>query len=121
MNCVAQVRGNNCKLTFASQIQTLDQLNTALSVKNLPGAIQIETLPAGGSFGRRGTINSDYTVECVEIAKHTGGKPLKLVWTREDDMTRGKYRPSARHAVHVELDAEGLPPCGGTASSSSPS
>ena len=110
MNCVAQVDGLKVKLTFASQIQTLDQLNTALVVKTLPGGVEIETLPAGGSFGRRGNPNSDYVAECVHIAKHVGhGRPLKLVWTREDDMTGGKYRPAAHHALRVELDADGYP------------
>ena len=109
MNCVAQVHGNSAKLTFCSQIPTLDQLNTALVVKTLPGAIDIEILPAGGSFGRRGNPTSDYVTECVHIAQHTGGKPVKLVWTREDDMAGGKYRPCAHHALHVELDKDGLP------------
>ena len=110
MNCVAQVSGNRCKLTFASQIQTLDQLNTAMIVGNLPGAIEIETLPAGGSFGRRGNPSSDYMAEAVHIAKHVGGdKPVKLVWTREDDMTAGLYRPMAHHAVHVDLGKDGYP------------
>lgn len=110
MNCVAQVDGNQCKLTFASQIQTLDQLNTAMAVKNLPGAIRIETLYAGGSFGRRGNPNSDYVIECVNIAKHVGkNRPVKLVWTREDDMMGGKYRPLTHHAVRVEIDKDGYP------------
>ena len=110
MNCVAQVDGMKAKLTFASQVQTLDQLNTALAVKSLPGAVEIETLSAGGSFGRRANPNSDYVVECVEIAKHVGkNTPVKLVWTREDDMAGGKYRPCAHHAVHVELDKDGYP------------
>ena len=110
MNCVAQVDGMKVKLTFGSQIQTLDQLNTALIVKTLPGGVEIETLPAGGSFGRRGNPDSDYVSECVHIAKHVGGgRPVKLVWTREDDMTGGKYRPAVHHAVRVELDPEGHP------------
>ncbi|MDX5332339.1 MAG: molybdopterin-dependent oxidoreductase, partial [Caulobacteraceae bacterium] len=53
MDCVAEVKGNKVKLTFASQGPTLDQLNVARIVANLPGAVEIETLPAGGSFGRR--------------------------------------------------------------------
>ena len=110
MNCVAEVDGNNCKLTFGSQIPTLDQLNTAKIVGNLPGAIQIETLFAGGSFGRRATFQSDYIVECVHIAKKAGkGRPVKLVWTREDDMRAGYYRPIVHHALKVTLDAEGYP------------
>ena len=110
MNCVAQVNGSKVKLTFGSQIQTLDQLNSALIVKTLPGGVEIETLPAGGSFGRRGNPTSDYVSECVHIARHVGGgRPVKLVWTREDDTTGGKYRPAAHHAVHVELDKDGYP------------
>ncbi len=110
MNCVAQVAGNRAKLTFGSQIQTLDQINTAMIVGTLPGAVEIETLPAGGSFGRRGNNHSDYVVEAVRIAKHIGGfRPVKLVWTREDDMTGGLYRPMAYHAVAVRTDQDGFP------------
>jgi isoquinoline 1-oxidoreductase beta subunit len=110
MNCVAQVGGGETKLTFASQIPTLDQLNTAKIVGALPGSVRIETLFAGGSFGRRATFESDYVAECVHIAKHVGGgRPVKLVWTREDDMTGGHYRPMVHHTVQVSLGADGLP------------
>jgi isoquinoline 1-oxidoreductase beta subunit len=110
MNCVAQVDGSKVKLTFASQIQTLDQLNSAMIVGALPGSVEIETLPAGGSFGRRGNPHSDYTAECVHIAKHVGGaRPVKLVWTREDDMTGGLYRPMVLHTLAIKTDKEGYP------------
>jgi isoquinoline 1-oxidoreductase beta subunit len=110
MNCVAQVQGNKVKLTFASQIQTLDQLNSAMVVGTLPGAVDIETLPAGGSFGRRGNPTSDYATECVHIAKHVGGgRPVKLVWTREDDMTGGRYRPMVLHTLAIRTDKDGFP------------
>jgi isoquinoline 1-oxidoreductase subunit beta len=110
MNCVAQVDGNKVKLTFGSQIQTLDQLNSAMIVGTLPGSVEIETLPAGGSFGRRGNPTSDYAAECVHIAKHIGaGRPVKLVWTREDDMTGGRYRPMVLHTLAVKTDKDGYP------------
>jgi isoquinoline 1-oxidoreductase subunit beta len=110
MNCVAQVDGHSCKLTFGSQIPSLDQINSALIVLTLPGAVEIETLFAGGSFGRRANPKSDYVTDCVHIAKHVGaGRPVKLVWTREDDMTGGYYRPMAHHAVTVKTDADGFP------------
>ena len=109
MNCTARIDGNKAKLKFASQIPTLDQMNTAFAVTNLPGAVEIETLYAGGSFGRRATPDSDYVVECVRIAQKTGGKPVKLVWTREDDMSAGKYRPMAHHDIRVKLGADGYP------------
>ncbi|MBO4226822.1 xanthine dehydrogenase family protein molybdopterin-binding subunit [Bradyrhizobium neotropicale] len=110
MNCVAQVDGRQVKLTVASQLQTIDQINTALAAITLPGSVQIETLPAGGSFGRRGLFSSDYIVECVRIARHVGGgKPVKLVWTREDDTISGFYRPMAHHRLWINRDADGLP------------
>ena len=110
MNCVAQVDGHKVKLTFASQIQTLDQLNAGMAVGTLPGSVEIETLPAGGSFGRRGNPTSDYATECVQIAKHVGGgRPVKLVWTREDDMTGGRYRPMVLHTVAIKTDKDGYP------------
>jgi isoquinoline 1-oxidoreductase beta subunit len=110
MNCVAQVGNGAPKLTFGSQIPTLDQLNTAEIVGVLPGSVQIETLFAGGSFGRRANFKSDYVAECVRIAKHVGGgRPVKLVWTREDDMTGGYYRPLTHHALRIETGPDGLP------------
>ena len=110
MNCVAIVKGNSAHLLFGSQIPTVDQLNTATIVGNLPGAIRIDTLFAGGSFGRRANFQSDYVAECVRIAKKVGGgTPVKRVWTREDDMRAGYYRPMAHHAVRVRLDADGMP------------
>lgn len=110
MNCVAQVDGRSVKLTFASQIQTVDQINTALGMLMLPGDVEIVTLPAGGSFGRRGTFGSDYVVECVRIARHVGGgRPVKLVWTREDDMMAGFYRPMAHHRLWIKCGSDGFP------------
>ncbi|PTS87925.1 MULTISPECIES: xanthine dehydrogenase family protein molybdopterin-binding subunit [unclassified Caulobacter] len=110
MNCVAAVDGNKVKLTFGSQGQTLDQLNVAKIVGTLPGAVEIETLFAGGSFGRRANFPSDYVAECVHIAKKIGkGRPVKLVWTREDDMRAGYFRPLVIHGVRVSLDKDGYP------------
>ncbi|MBS0408783.1 MAG: xanthine dehydrogenase family protein molybdopterin-binding subunit [Proteobacteria bacterium] len=110
MNCVAEIGGGKHKLTFGSQIPTVDQLNTGKIAGALPGSVEIETLFAGGSFGRRANFQSDYVSECVHIAKHVGdGRPVKLVWTREDDMTAGYYRPMVHHAVKVSLGADGFP------------
>ncbi|HVI31206.1 xanthine dehydrogenase family protein molybdopterin-binding subunit [Phenylobacterium sp.] len=110
MDCVAIVNGNRCKLIHGSQSPTLDQMNAAKIVLNVPGAIEVETLFAGGSFGRRTTFQSDYVVEAVHIAKKVGkGRPVKLVWTREDDMQAGYYRPIVHHAVRITTDADGYP------------
>ncbi len=110
MNCVAELDGWSVKLTSGSQLQTVDQFNAARTVLTLPGMVEIETLPAGGSFGRRGGMMSDYVVECLTIARHVGQKrPVKLVWTREDDMTSGWYRPMVHHRMWIECSGDGLP------------
>lgn len=110
MNCVASVDGSKVKLVFGSQGPTLDQLNAAKIVGCLPGSVEVETLFAGGSFGRRSNFQSDYVAECVHIAKRIGeGRPVKLVWTREDDMKAGYFRPIVVHAVKVKLDKDGYP------------
>ena len=110
MNAVAIVDGMHVKLITASQVQTLDQLNVATAVGTLPGFVDIETLSAGGSFGRRANQTSDYVVDAARLAKHVGGKrPVKVVWTREDDMTAGRYRPLTHHALAIKLDKDGFP------------
>ena len=110
MNCVAMVGKGPTKLVFGSQTPTLDQINTAKIALALPGSVEIETLFAGGSFGRRSNFQSDYVAECVHIAKKVGGgRPVKLIWTREDDTRAGYFRPMVHHTVRVTTDAEGYP------------
>ena len=110
MNCVAMVGKGPTKLVFGSQTPTLDQMNTAQIVLALPGSVEIETVFAGGSFGRRANFQSDYVTECVHIAKKVGkGRPVKLVWTREDDMRAGYFRPLVHHKVDVQLGDDGFP------------
>ena len=70
--------------------------------------IRIRTMFAGGSFGRRATPTADYQVEAALAFVLTDrSRPVKLVWSREDDITGGYYRPAAAHRVRVGLDAEG--------------
>jgi isoquinoline 1-oxidoreductase beta subunit len=110
MNCVAMIGKGPPKLIFGSQSPTLDQMNTARIALALPGSVEIETLFAGGSFGRRSNFQSDYVVECVQIAKKVGkGRPVKLVWTREDDQRSGYFRPLTHHTVRITTDKDGFP------------
>ena len=63
---------------------------------------------AGGSFGRRATPNGDVAGEAAAVAKAVGGgAPVKLVWTREDDLQGGRYRPLYVHRLRAGLDARG--------------
>ena len=70
--------------------------------------IRINTMFAGGSFGRRATPSADYQVEAALAFVITDrSRPVKLVWSREDDITGGYYRPAVAHRVRVGLDATG--------------
>ena len=108
MNCVAQITAEGCELWSGSQIQTFDQQYTATLLGIKPEQVKVNTLFAGGSFGRRANPRADYVQEAVSIAKAWGtGKPVKLVWSREDDTHGGMYRPAFYHAVKAGLDAKG--------------
>ena len=108
MNCVAQVSADGCELWYGAQIQTGDQNNVAAALGIEPQHVRINMLYAGGSFGRRAHGSSDYVVEAARIAKALGAdRPVKLVWTREDDMRAGAYRPLNYHVVRGALDADG--------------
>ncbi len=73
-----------------------------------PEKIHIKTMLAGGSFGRRATPDADYQVEAALAFVMTDrSRPVKLVWTREDDIRSGYYRPAFGHKVRVGLDGEG--------------
>ncbi len=108
MNCVLQFKDGKATMWTGSQLQTVDQNVTAQIFGIKPEDVIINTLYAGGSFGRRGVYDSDYIAETAEIVKVTGRKePIKLVWTREDDIKGGYYRPVYVHKVRVGLDKDG--------------
>ncbi len=108
LDCVVKLSANACEIWAGDQFQTVDQGNAARILGLKPEQVKINTLFAGGSFGRRANTVSDYIVEGVEIAKATGGKaPVRLVWTREDDIQGGRYRPLYHHALTAGLDAQG--------------
>jgi isoquinoline 1-oxidoreductase beta subunit len=109
LDCVARVDGWNVKIISGSHLPTVDQVQAARVAMTIPGRVDIEVLPAGGSFGRRGNMGSDYLVECVRIAKRLDGRPVKLIWTREDEMASGLFRPMSHHRIWVELAADGMP------------
>lgn len=108
MNCVVRLSADRCEIWNGEQLQTVDQGAIARMTGLKPEQVFITQLFAGGSFGRRANPQSDYVLEAVAIAKATGGKaPVKLVWTREDDMRAGYYRPLAVHALRGAVDGAG--------------
>ncbi len=90
---------------FGSQIQTLDQNTIAAVLGIKPEKVQIETMLAGGSFGRRAQPSAHLAAELAQAAKAIGpNKPVKLVWTREDDIRGGYYRPMFVHRMRGAVD-----------------
>ena len=71
-----------------------------------PEKVRIHTTFLGGGFGRRANPQSDFVVEAVQVAKAVG-KPVKVIWTREDDIKGGYYRPMAYHRMKAALDSAG--------------
>jgi isoquinoline 1-oxidoreductase beta subunit len=108
LDCVVTYDANGAEIWAGDQFQTIDQANAASVLGLKPEQVKINTLFAGGSFGRRANTVSDYIVEGAEIAKAIGGRaPVKLVWTREDDIQGGRYRPMYHHALKAGIDAQG--------------
>ncbi|WP_440412288.1 molybdopterin cofactor-binding domain-containing protein [Neorhizobium petrolearium] len=109
LDCVAKVDGWDVAITSGAHLATVDQVQAALTARTIPGRVDIEVIPAGGSFGRRGAMSSDHLVECVRIAKRVEGRPVKLIWSREDDMRSGYFRPMSHHRVWVQVGSDGFP------------
>jgi isoquinoline 1-oxidoreductase subunit beta len=108
LNCVAHVTGNKCDIWTGTQWQTQDMNRAAAALGFEPSQVHIHTTFLGGGFGRRANPVSDIVVEAVHVAKGID-KPVQTVWTREDDMRGGYYRPFFLHRVRGALDTQGQP------------
>jgi len=106
LDAVIKLTATSCEIWAGDQFQTIDQMNAAKTAGLDPQQVSIHTLYAGGSFGRRANPGSDYIVEAVSIAKAAGadGTPIKLQWTREDDLHGGLYRPMYFHKLEAGLN-----------------
>jgi isoquinoline 1-oxidoreductase subunit beta len=108
LTAVCRLSPDKCEIWAGCQFQTVDQGNAAMAVGMKPEQVTIYTLAAGGTFGRRANLESDYIAEVASIAKASGGKyPVRLIWTREDDITGGKYRPLNYHRVTAAIGKDG--------------
>lgn len=110
MNCVMQMKDGLCEIWNGNQLHSVDQFAVSSVFGIKPEEVKINTVFAGGSFGRRGNPQSDYIVEAANIVKAANTQdPIKLVWSREDDMHAGQYRPMYVHRISATLNADGLP------------
>jgi isoquinoline 1-oxidoreductase subunit beta len=106
MNFTAHVQGDKVLLIGPTQFQQGAQGAVAAALKVKPEDITLKTTYLGGGFGRR--LELDFVVQAAEISKAVG-KPVKLVWTREEDMTHDFYRPAGVNQLKAGLDASGMP------------
>lgn len=72
-----------------------------------PDKVKLHVMKTGGGFGRRAVIDADIVAEAVSVSKALGGRPVRVQWTREDDMRAGRYRPAYVHRLKAGLDADG--------------
>ncbi|MEP6714299.1 MAG: xanthine dehydrogenase family protein molybdopterin-binding subunit [Terriglobia bacterium] len=107
MNCTAVVRPDSCEVWVSTQMQAGSRSVAAQITGLNPENVKINTMYLGGGFGRRG--GTDYVSEAVEIAKAMPGTPIKLTWTREDDMQHDLYRPASMAKFAGAVDADGWP------------
>jgi isoquinoline 1-oxidoreductase beta subunit len=103
-NCTADVRDGKCDIYAPTQIQLVAQATAAQAAGLKPEQVNVHTTFLGGGFGRR--LDVDFIPAAVEASKAVG-KPVKLVWTREDDTTHDTYRPPAYDTIAAAFDGEG--------------
>lgn len=108
LNCVVDLKNDRCEIWTGTQMQTVDRAAAAAVAGLKPEEVQIHTTLLGGGFGRRANPASDFVTEAVHIAK-AAGAPVKVIWTREDDMRGGYYRPAYLHSIKGAVDASGNP------------
>ncbi|WP_426197559.1 molybdopterin cofactor-binding domain-containing protein [Massilia sp. DWR3-1-1] len=111
LNCVVDLGDASCTIWTGTQFPGGDQAAAAAAAGLKPEQVTVNTMMAGGGFGRRGVPNADYVTEAVHVAKayRAAGKtgPVKVIWSREDDIKGGYYRPSHVHRADIGIGADG--------------
>lgn len=106
MNCTADVRADSCDVWASMQMQTMAQAAAAQASGLPPAKVHIHSEFMGGGFGRRGM--TDFVTEAVEVSKAVGA-PVKVTWSREDDMHHDNYRTASYSRFEAGLDSDGWP------------
>lgn len=104
LNVVVNYDGSSAEIWTGTQSATLDKLYAGTILGLAPEQINFHMMPAGGGFGRRGNTLADYVRDACFVAKSLQ-LPVKVIWTREDDMKGGYYRPAASVRVSASLDS----------------
>jgi len=107
MNCTALLKDGRCEVWAPNQSPSLVQLAAARSAGIDSDKVVVHTTLLGGGFGRR--VETDFVAQAVSIAKALPGKPVKLLWSREEDMQHDMYRPAVISKFRAGLDPAGRP------------
>jgi isoquinoline 1-oxidoreductase beta subunit len=111
LNCTVRLAGDGAELWVGTQMPALDAAAAARVLGLKPEQVRINVQMAGGGFGRRGVPSSDYVAEACEIAKAARAAgvqaPVRMVWSREDDIRGGYYRPMHLHRARIGFDEQG--------------
>ena len=107
VNCTAQVDAQGVTLWCPTQVPILARLAAARTARVWPEQVKLHVTAVGGGFGRR--LETDMVTQAVAIAMRTGGAPVQLLWSREEDLRHDVYRPAAMSRFEAALDAQGRP------------
>ena len=105
-NCTAYFQGSSCELWAPTQVPQDCRDSVAQAVGLDPDQVKVNVTLMGGGFGRR--LEHDYAVEAALVSKAVQA-PVKVIWTREDDMRFSTYRPASLHQLTAVVDGEGWP------------
>ena len=108
LNVVVDLKPDHCSIWTGTQAQTMDRNMAAKTAGLKPEQVEIHTTFLGGGFGRRANPRSDFVIEAVQAAVAIG-QPIKVVWTREDDMQGGNYRPMWADHIEAGIAKNGKP------------
>ena len=108
LNVVVDLKPDHCTIWTGTQAQTMDRAVAAQTAMLNPDQVEIHTTFLGGGFGRRANPRSDFVKEAVQVAMAVR-QPVKVVWTREDDMRGGNYRPMWSDHIEAAIAKDGKP------------
>lgn len=107
MNAIARIENGRVEVWGGHQMPDVYQAIAAGIAGVAPDKVTLHVMKTGGGFGRRAVIDGDVIAEAVAVSKAIGGRPVRVQWTREDDMRAGRYRPAYVHHLKAGLDSAG--------------
>lgn len=107
LNAVARIENGRVEVWGGHQMPDVYAAISAKIAGVTPDKVTLHVMKTGGGFGRRAVADGDIVSEAVAVSKALGGRPVRVQWTREDDMRAGRYRPAYVHRLKAGLDANG--------------